>query len=99
METLYRVATIFAILAGLGVVGFAQSSSPSCKPVERYGVKGCELLPDKTCPAGYHKQAVQPSNPQMMGPTFLMCVPDKPESEQKPKKQKPEPPPSGTQPT
>jgi len=33
--------------------------------VERYGVKGCEILPDQTCPPGYHKQAVGPSDPRM----------------------------------
>jgi hypothetical protein len=63
----------------------AASPEPACKPVTHYGVSGCEILPDHTCPAGHHKQAVGPPNPQMMGPTFLMCVPDKPAKEEPPK--------------
>jgi hypothetical protein len=55
--------------------------------MERYGVKGCELLPDQSCPPGYHKQAVGPPDPRMKAPTVLMCVPDKPE----PKEQKEKP--------
>ena len=65
--------------------------SPACKPVKHYDVSGCELLPDQTCPPGYHKQAVGPPNPQMKGPTYLMCVADKPQ----PQKQPPTAPPKG----
>lgn len=67
----------------------AAASDAACKPVTHYGVSGCELLPDKTCPAGHHKQAVNPPNPQMMGPTFLMCVPDKPPAKEEPSKSPP----------
>jgi hypothetical protein len=75
----------------------AAQSSPPCKAVEHYGVKGCELLPDRTCPAGYHQQAVDPPNPMMKGPTYLMCVPDKAQpKEQKPQQeQKPQETPPG----
>ena len=74
------------IAAGLRLASAGEP--PSCKPVEHYGVKGCELLEGQTCPAGYHKQAVNPPNAAMMGPTYLMCVPDqKPPQEQK-KRQK-----------
>ncbi len=67
----------------------AAASEPACKPVTHYGVSGCELLPDKSCPAGHHKQAVNPPNPQMMGPTFLMCVPDKSPAKEEPPKSPP----------
>jgi hypothetical protein len=65
----------------------AEESSLACKPAKHYGVSGCELLPDQTCPPGYHKQAVGPSNPQMKSPTYFMCVADKTQ----PKKQPPTP--------
>jgi hypothetical protein len=71
----------------LGALSLAQSGS-ECKPVTRYGVSGCELRPDHTCPPGYHQQIVDPPDPRMKAPSFLMCVPDKPQ----PKDQKPEPP-------
>ena len=67
----------------------AAAAAPACKPVTHYGISGCELLPDHTCPAGHHKQAVGPPNPQMMGPTFLMCVPDKPPAKEEPPKSPP----------
>jgi hypothetical protein len=90
MAKISKAIAIVATMVGLSLLVGAQSA-PGCKPVEHYGVKGCEPLADQSCPAGHHKQAVGPSNPQMKGPTFLMCVPDKPE----PKTQKPEPPPPG----
>lgn len=87
----YRSTCIIALM--LSALCAAQSSS-ACKPVEHYGVKGCELLPDRTCPTGYHQQAVNPPNPQMMTPTFLMCVSDKTQTQkEKPKQQKPDSPP------
>jgi len=70
----FAAVIIFAALAATN----AEEAPPKCKPVERYGVKGCELSPEQTCPKGYHKQAVNPPNPKMMSPTYLMCVPDKP---------------------
>ena len=66
----------------------AQSTS-SCKPVTRYGVSGCEMLPDQSCPAGYHKQAVDPPDPRMKAPTYLMCVADKPQPKEEPPKTPP----------
>ena len=59
-------------------------STPACKPVTRYGVSGCELLPDQSCPAGYHKQAVDPPDPRMKAPSYLMCVADKPPAKEPP---------------
>ena len=79
-----RVIVVALVLMTLSSTN-ASGSDPACKPVTHYGVSGCELLPDKTCPAGHHKQAVGPPNPQMMGPTFLMCVPDKPPAKEEPK--------------
>jgi len=67
----------------------AAESSPTCKPVKRYGVSGCELRPDRTCPPGYHQEAVGPPDPRMKAPAYLMCVADKP----KPREQPPDAPP------
>lgn len=53
-----------------------QSQSANCKPTTYFGVSGCEVLSDGTCPAGYHRQAVGPSDPRMKAPTRLMCVAD-----------------------
>jgi hypothetical protein len=74
----------FFLVSGLAVTVALQASmaatnpTSSCKPVTYLGVSGCELLPDRTCPKGYHVQTVGPTNPQMKAPTRLMCVPDKP---------------------
>ena len=70
----------------------AAESSPACKPVKRYGVSGCELRPDRTCPPGYHQEAVGPPDPRMKAPAYLMCVADKP----KPQKEAPAPPPKSS---
>ena len=70
---------------------------PTCKPVKVYGVSGCELLPDHTCPPGYHKQVVNPPDPRMKAPSRLMCVPDKPGAE-KPPSQEPSKPQSDEKP-
>ena len=72
----------FALLLGSML---AQDPPASCKPITRYGVTGCELLPDRTCPAGYHQKVVDPPDPRMKAPSVLMCVPDKPEPQQKDK--------------
>jgi hypothetical protein len=77
------------VIAGAVLSMNAAGPEPACKPVTHYGVSGCELLPGQTCPPGHHKQAVGPSNPQMMGPTFLMCVPDKPPAKDEPPKSPP----------
>lgn len=67
----------------------ATESPPACKPVKHYDVAGCELLAGQTCPPGYHKQAVEPPNPKMAGPTYLMCVADKPQPKEQPPKSPP----------
>lgn len=69
----------------------AEAPPPSCKPVNHYGVSGCAPLPDQSCPSGYHKQPVNPPNPKMMGPTYLMCVPDKPPAKDEGAKPQPKP--------
>jgi hypothetical protein len=76
------------IIVLLGSMSPAQSP-PACKSVTRYGVSGCELLPDQSCPRRYHKQIVDPPNPQMTSPSFLMCVADKPQSKEQPPKTPP----------
>jgi len=73
-------SVIVVLLASIS----AAESSPACKPVKHYGVSGCELLPDQTCPPGYHKEAVGPPNPQMKSPVYLMCVADKPQPKEQP---------------
>lgn len=79
----WAIAIVMAVLVGL--TGAAESV-PACKPVTRYGVSGCEMLPDQSCPAGYHKQAVDPPDSRMKAPSYLMCVADKPQpKEQQPK--------------
>jgi hypothetical protein len=93
MTRLRATIAICVLLAGVSSISYAESP-PSCKPVERYGVKGCELLPGQTCPPGYHKQAVGPPDPRMKAPTILMCVPDKPEPKEQ-KEPKPDSPEKG----
>jgi hypothetical protein len=87
-------ASVVVVLLGsfLGPVS-AVGSSPSCKAVKYYGVSGCELLPDQTCPSGYHKEAVGPPDPRMKAPTHLMCVADKPQPKEKEQPPSPPPPP------
>jgi hypothetical protein len=72
-----------AIAVLLGSMSGAESP-PACKPVKRYGVSGCELLLDRTCPQGYHKQVVDPPDPRMKAPSYIMCVPDKPQPKEQP---------------
>ena len=60
----------------------AAQSAPACKPVTRYGISGCELLPDRTCPPGYHEKVVNPPDPRMMAPSTDVRN-DKPEPQQK----------------
>jgi hypothetical protein len=68
-------------------VSMTAANPPSnCKSVTHLGVSGCELLPDHTCPTGYHVEAVGPANPQMKAPSRLMCVQDKPSPKKKPVK-------------
>jgi hypothetical protein len=78
----FRISAGMIVLL-LGSISAAQST-PACKPVTRYGVSGCEMLPDQSCPPGYHKQAVDPPDPRMKAPTYLMCVADKPQPKEQP---------------
>jgi len=89
--TRFDLASVILGMAALISIGRAEARPPACKPVTHYGVSGCASLPDQTCPAGYHKQAVNPPNPKMMGPTYLMCVPDKPPAKEEPPKPQPKP--------
>src|SRR5215470_5662577 len=73
----------------------ASDPPPSCKPVKQYGISGCELLPDRSCPPGYHKEVVNPPDPRMKAPSRLMCVPDKPAHERPPAKDTAKPPSEG----
>jgi hypothetical protein len=84
-----RISAVWMIAVALASINAGADSPPACKPVKHYGVSGCEPLPDQTCPPGYHKQAVNPPNPQMMGPTYLMCVADKPPAKEEPPKTPP----------
>jgi len=52
------------------------AAPPACKSITYFGVTGCEPLPTGDCAAGYHKQAVGPSNPMMKAPVRLLCVKD-----------------------
>ena len=66
----------FFILSVSMLASGQQNPLPSCQPITYFGVSGCLPSADGTCPAGYHKQAVGPSNPAMKAPTRLMCVAD-----------------------
>ncbi|MBZ5667051.1 MAG: hypothetical protein LAO30_20920 [Acidobacteriia bacterium] len=79
---MFRMAACAMVML-LGSMG-AQESSPSCKPVTHYGVSGCERLPDQSCPPGYHQQIVDPPNPRMKAPSYIMCVADQPQPKEKP---------------
>jgi len=83
---------ITAGLAALVSSGLAATVNPvACKPVKHYGVSGCEVLADQTCPVGYHKQIVDPPNPMMKSPSYMMCVEDKPPTKTLPSKAVPKP--------
>jgi hypothetical protein len=100
MLRLCAIVTVLSVgtLLLLGSV-FASTSAPEpapgCKPVTHFGVSGCALLPDQTCPPGYHKQVVNPPDPRMKAPSFIMCVADKPQPKDKDKEQPPAAPPKG----
>jgi hypothetical protein len=74
LRLMFAFSATLVLLAACAVA----EQPPSCKPVERYGVKGCEILPDHTCPPGYRKKVVNPPDPRMTTPSYLMCVPDEP---------------------
>ncbi len=77
-------SAIVVLLGSMIAAEWTAAESPACKPVKRYGVSGCELLPDRTCPRGYHQQVVDPPDPRMKAPSYLMCVPDKPQPKEQP---------------
>jgi hypothetical protein len=87
VRRLSAICVIVVLLASMAPA----DPPPSCKPVNHYGVSGCAPLPDQSCPPGYHKKAVGPPNPQMMGPTFLMCVADQPPAKDQAPKPQPKP--------
>ncbi len=74
-----------------------ENPPPGCKPLTYMGVSGCELLPNRTCPKGYHAEAVGPANPRMKAPSRLMCVPNKPSQQKAPSERAPEPKQPGSQ--
>jgi hypothetical protein len=83
------IAIVVLLGSLIAAKSIAAESSPACEPVKYYGVSGCKLLAGQKCPPGYHKQAVGPPNPQMAGPTYLMCVADKPQPKEQPPKSPP----------
>lgn len=87
MKRRYLLSAASVVLLFSGWIAAADPAA-ACKSVKHYNVSGCEILPDQTCPAGYHKQAVDPPNPMMKSPSYLMCVADKP-PEDKPAADKP----------
>jgi hypothetical protein len=73
------------VVFGCVCLGLAQSVPQSdCKPVERYGIQGCDPVRKGSCPMGYEWKGVCPQNPMMKAPCVKMCVPN-PKSEQKQK--------------
>ena len=93
MLRLWLIMILAVVTASLSLPAGGQSK-PECKPVEYFGVKGCEPLPDRTCPPGHHLQVVNPPDPRMKAPSRLMCVPDEPAKKDK----TPQPPPPANQP-
>ena len=89
MLRMSAIAIVVLLGSMIAAESIAAEPPPACKPVKHYDVTGCELLPGQTCPPGYHKQAVGPPNPQMAGPTYLMCVADKPQPKEQPPKSPP----------
>jgi hypothetical protein len=63
---------VSACVPGVG----QQNPPPNCQPITYFGVSGCLPSADGTCPAGYHKQAAGPTNPQVKAPIRLICVAD-----------------------
>lgn len=87
MNRVRVIAVIFGLLCSSARL--RASDSPACKPVQHYGIKGCEILADQTCPKGYHRQVVDPPNPMMKAPSVLMCVADVPPAKKNPPKNSP----------
>ena len=90
MKKRHLISAGFVVLAFSGWIA-AADPPVGCKSVKHYNVTGCEVLPDQTCPAGYHKQAVDPPNPMMKSPSYLMCVADEPPAKKLPPKRAPKP--------
>lgn len=60
----------------VGLCPGQQNLPPDCRPITYFGVTGCEPSVNPACPAGYHLQAVGPTNPAMKAPTRQICVAD-----------------------
>ncbi len=97
MKTLFALSVLLlSVMLQISIA--ADNPPPNCKPLTYMGVSGCELLPDRTCPKGYHVEAVGPANPQMKAPSRLMCVADKPDKKPAPQKGEPKPEPKAARP-
>jgi hypothetical protein len=84
MLRMSAIAIVVLLGSMISAKSIAAEPPPACKPVKHYGVSGCELLPDRTCPPGYHQQVVDPPDPRMKAPSYIMCVPDKPQPKEQP---------------
>ena len=91
----YLASLALAVTLGAPASILASDPPPSCTPVKYFGVSGCELLPDRSCPPGYHKEVVNPPDPRMKAPSRLMCVPDKPAADKPRAKHTSKPPSEG----
>jgi hypothetical protein len=56
--------------------GFGGEGPPGCQALNYFGVQGCQLSAQGTCPKGYHKQLACPTNPAIKAPCRQMCVAD-----------------------
>ena len=57
-------------------LGFGGEGPPACEPLTYFGVQGCQLSAQGSCPKGYHKQLACPTNPMIKAPCRQMCVGD-----------------------
>jgi hypothetical protein len=57
-------------------LGVGDEGPPACEPLTYFGVQGCQLSAQGSCPKGYHKQLACPTNPMMQAPCRQMCVAD-----------------------
>ena len=56
--------------------GFGGEGPPGCQALTYFGVQGCQLSAQGTCPQGYHKQLACPTNPMIKAPCRQMCAAD-----------------------
>jgi len=66
---------LLVLLTWVGL-GFRGAGPPGCQPLTYFGVQGCQLSAQGTCPKGYHKQLACPTNPMIKAPCRQMCVAD-----------------------